>query len=124
MLHHYELNHPVNPSKYDAEAVYEDDPEEEVIVTNESLGAVCPEGRYRFTYSYPFFITFTADHTLGPESTLDDVMACATKNYKRIYNEDLEGEGNVIWGYDIDDLFFEGVSIDAELKTVTFEIGS
>lgn len=100
-----------------------------------------PEGEYEFSYTYPLSTTAKFKHKLGPKHTARNVLRFAARDYKKIYDIEEGKVGNPghipgmlnratsngpfgIWGHDMGDLFFEGIRIDTEKKTISFGMGS
>lgn len=105
-------------------------------------GLALSTGEYVFKYSYPLANEAQFKHTLDGKSNVMDVLKLAAADYTKIYEEENASsaipEGYIpgmynrvstngkhgIWGHVLGDLFFEGVEIDEEKRTVEFIMGS
>jgi hypothetical protein len=98
-------------------------------------------GDYTFFYTYPLRVEAKFTHLILPTDSVIDILLLAKHDYMEIYRaeDDAVGKtGNIpgmlnrsvssgpygIWGHHLSDLYFEGVEIDNEKKTVKFNIGS
>lgn len=78
-------------------------------------------GTYSFVYDYPLRKPARFKHPLTGQEGLYDIMYLAARDYEKIYTHDAKYE---IWGHDIGDLVFEGVTVDDKNRTISFSIGS
>ena len=80
-------------------------------------------GEWTFKYTYPLDSEPEFKHHLTGDTKIHDILVLAAADYKQIYDEpDQDKYG--IWGHTIGDLYFEGVDIDHETKTIEFHMGS
>jgi len=103
--------------------------------------AVGLDGEYTFNYDYPLSRIASFKHILTPDMTGEDLLVLGREDYERIYKEEHEADcdpGHApgmlnrqrsqgpygIWGHDICDLYFEGIDINPDSKTIEFSMGS
>jgi hypothetical protein len=79
---------------------------------------------YTFVYDYPLKDKAVFDHYLP--RTLDplQLLQTAAEDYEKIYERANNDNPYGIWGHDIGDLYFEGVTIHEDIKRVRFIMGS
>lgn len=100
-----------------------------------------PDGEYTFTYTYPLSCNAHFKHEVNSAMSIIDVLLLAKSDYERIYKEEDETDGDPgmipgmlnrarssgpygIWGHVLEDLYFEGVTVDTDAKTVKLDMGS
>jgi len=106
------------------------------------------EGNYKFVYEYPLDNPVETEHPFTAATTVMDLLRFGQADYEKIYAEEdatapvaaqdsqklangltlmnrttTKGKHG-IWGHVLNDLWFEGIHIDLDTKTVTFDIGS
>jgi hypothetical protein len=107
---------------------------DDVVKLQDALGL---DGVFTFTYTYPLSNPAKFEHVLTPGMNGEDILALGRDDYEKIYAAE-EDPGHIpgmlnraqsegpygIWGHDFSDLYFEGIDIDTEKKTLKFSMGS
>jgi hypothetical protein len=117
------------------------DEEQDCDDVSELKTALDLSGLFYFSYTYPLSVAASFPHELTADMTGEDLLVLARGDYERIYREEEEAAGNPghipgmlnrtpsagpygIWGHDFNDLYFEGVEVDTEKRTISFGMGS
>lgn len=109
------------------------------VLSKDPLGI--PAGDYTFVYQYPLEQPAEFKHPVTETASIIDIFLIGKADYEAIYKAEEDAVGHPgnspgllnrasshgphgIWGHDLSDLFFEGLNVSIEAKTIKFVMGS